>query len=131
MIMRFPTTPCVLNGCTEPSHILLFAQEINWPLEGRLEGQRLRRGTHLPLCLRHGGDLLDALRVADGRRPDLRNSLAPWIRQVGWDLTELPLVRADWHSTPSRPVAPWHAAKAGKIRAGVGDRPPAPRRHPR
>jgi hypothetical protein len=129
--MRYPTTPCVLTDCSEPSHVVLFAQPISWELEGRLTGHRLRHGQAVGFCLRHGGDLLDALRVADGRRADLRDSLATWIREIGWDLTELPQVRADWHNTPKRPVPPWQLAKTNRIRAGVGDRPPAPRRHPR
>ncbi len=126
--MKFPTTPCIVTvtACTEPSHIILYAQQ----------SLRLGHWSGQPLlfCLRHADDLLVLHRHADGRTAhshawlwSFLNNRAPWIdQQFGWDLTELPTVWAPHHARPERRHTPF-PAKPKKIRSDVSERQPTRR----
>jgi hypothetical protein len=110
-------TPCVLDDCTDPSHIVLFAQRISYQLTWPLATLgRLREGQALGFCLRHGGDILDAIQ---GRRDiwDLKR----WVMEPGWDLTDMPTVWARHHIQPGQRVAPWH--RVPRDRRMGADRP--------
>lgn len=133
----FPTTPCILNDCTEPSHILLFAQErprSAGPLRGRLTGTGFRRGEPVPLCLRHAHDVLVCHRLADGRLTTngdepFPHEVADWIWDAGWGYTSVPAVRAPYHAKSDPNPTSWRSGqKPARARAGAAERAPYPRR---
>ncbi len=123
--MKSPTTPCIVNACTKPSHIILYAQQRR--VIGHWAGQPLL------FCLRHADHILTLHRHADGRAlisGGLWSAAArpawAWIdEQFGWDLTELPTVWAPHHERPERKHTPW-PAKSRK--PSIPDRTPYPRR---
>jgi hypothetical protein len=109
-------TPCVVtlkHRCTEPGRVVLYA------LGGEFAGREYQPGQKMVLCLRHGGDVLDA------RKGGKRAWLAPY-------LNRLPLVKlSDHHVTHTHAQpAPDDAAKIRQHAINRVETPRQRRRHP-
>ena len=99
--MKTPTTPCQRVGCPFPGHVVLYA------VGGEFDGQTHRLGETLVYCLKHGGELYDAIRTMTGVRGagNMRVASVPsyearpnarWL--TGCTAAELPTVRSPWQS---------------------------------
>jgi hypothetical protein len=102
-------TPCARPACPYPGHVVLYAAG------GHFDGIHYRRGQAIVFCLKHGGELYDAIQGREYGRA--------WLAAYGPN--DLPTVWADHHIRPHAPTPPW---KRGQ-RVSLPDRPKSsPRR---
>lgn len=111
--MKIEATPCVLDDCMDPSHVVLYANQggfrSRWPMS---TASQTYDGQPLGFCLRHGGQILILHRVRESRPGYPKNQpLPPWVLEAGWDLTQLPTVWAKHHIRPQHRPAPWRNAQ--------------------
>ena len=79
---KTPVTECERELCRMTGHVVLYAAG------GQFDGREYRRGQTVVYCLRHGGELYDAIHR--------RGELAIWIRPH--TNGAYPTVRAPWQS---------------------------------
>jgi hypothetical protein len=114
------TSPCAyaLEPCPYPAHVVLFGNPNAPTMNYEFAGTTLRRGQLVAYCLKHGGDIYDAIH---GR------NTAKWLASLPGH-NPLPVVRLADHITPEQHPRPRPEPARREIPAASGADPTPGRR---
>jgi len=108
-------TPCLLQGCQFPSHVVMFASG------AQFAGTPTYDGAKIGLCLKHGGQVYDVLRAL--KTGDRHAALPGWLVADKNRLPRLTPDRRGWVVSTPRSQAAWRASES-RARTSAG-KPPA------